>query len=130
MRPARIACAAVIVATPSDAVHTQYAPSVLRVEPHTLPALRSAFDQALTTLIPHLKLMAHEAVIEQSWLGDESSAELREFYNQQVMLSAEGPFAALVKYQNTLQMIRDQLAASEAEYERVEGENSELWGRA
>lgn len=114
----------------SDAVHTRYAPDVMRVEPHALPAMRAAFDQALSSLIPHLKVMASDAVLTEDWLGDESSAALRAFYNDRIMLADDGPFSALVKYQNILQSVRDQLAASEAEYQRVEGENSELWGRA
>lgn len=115
---------------PSEPVHTVYEPAVLRVEPHTIPALRSAFAEALNILRPHIELMRHEAIIHEDWLGDPDSIGLRLFYNEKVMKSADGPFSALVSYRDLLQHIHDQLATAEAEYRRVEGENSDLWGRA
>lgn len=119
-----------MAAPPPEPTHTLYRPAVLRVEPHTIPRLRAAFSEALDLLHPHIERMRIEAMIHEDWLGDDDSIGLREFYNSQVMLSEHGPFSALVKYRDLLQHIHDQLAASEAEYRRVEGENSDLWGRA
>jgi hypothetical protein len=54
---------------------------------------------------------------------------VRDFYNRHVMDSPTGPYAALVAYHAELVNIRDALLRTEQEYRRVEGENSELWGR-
>jgi hypothetical protein len=115
---------------PSEPAHTQYAAAAVRVEPHALPAVRAAFDQALLTLHPHVSRMLHTASLASSWLGDESSQQARLDYNQQIMQAADGPYAALVAYHGRLQDVRDQLARAEAAYRRAEGDNAELWGRA
>lgn len=110
--------------------HQQYPSGTLRVEPHALPTLRAAFDEALNMLGPHLKSMVIGARIERDWIKDEHSIGLREFYNERVMRADDGPFSALQKYMQLLHDVRSQLAVAEAEYRRVEGENSDLWGRA
>jgi len=114
----------------SDPVHTQYDPATLQVAPHALPALRAAFEEAAHMIHEHIIEMRSTGRLNGKWLGDPSSEDLRTFYNANVMDAPDGPFQAMTKYRDTLRAIRDQLAAAEAEYRRVEGENSDLWGRA
>lgn len=116
--------------SPPEPVHTIYEPSVLRLDPRAVPTVRAAFAEALGILLPHIQAMQQDAVITEDWLGDDDSQGLREFYNEQVMRSPDGPFSAMVKYGAMLKDIHDQLLAAETEYRRVEGENSQLWGRA
>jgi uncharacterized protein YukE len=114
----------------SDPVHTRYDPATLQVAPHALPALRAAFEEAAHMVHQHILEMTYTGRLDQEWLGDPGSANLRTFYNANVMDAKDGPFQAMSKYRDTLRAVRDQLAAAEAEYRRVEGENSDLWGRA
>jgi len=114
----------------SDPVHTQYDPATLQVAPHALPALRAAFKEAAMMVEQHITQMQHTGRLNGKWLGDPGSENLRTFYNANVMDADDGPFQAMSKYHETLRAIHDQLAAAEAEYRRVEGENSALWGRA
>jgi uncharacterized protein YukE len=114
----------------SDPVHTQYDPATLQVAPHALPAVRAAFEEAAHLLDQHLGEMGYAGYLRQGWMGDPGSEHLRTYYNANVMEAPDGPFQAMNKYLDTLHAIRDQLAAAEAEYRRVEGDNADLWGRA
>lgn len=52
-----------------------YPPSTLRVDPDTLPALRTAIDATLAELSPHLFEMRSGAHMPEPWLGDSASFE-------------------------------------------------------
>lgn len=105
-------------------------PVTLRVEPHAIPAVRAAFDEALGELDRQLRRLRAEGYLGEPWLGDEVSREVRDFYNQHVMDAADGPYAALVAYEKELLHVRDTLQRMEDDYRRTEGDNAELWGRA
>jgi hypothetical protein len=109
---------------------TDYPPAVLRVDPSAIPAVREALDQTVRELDQHLPRMALEAYIHEPWLGDPESARVAAFYNDRVMSAPDGPYHALLRYRDELASARDQLAATEAEYRRTEGDNAALWGRA
>ena len=101
----------------------------LRVEPSAIPTIRAAFEDAVVKAGTLLSRLSREGYLGEPWLGDEVSREVRDFYNRHVMDSPTGPYAALVAYHAELVNIRDALLRTEQEYRRVEGENSELWGR-
>jgi len=103
--------------------------ATLRVEPRAIPAVRAAFEEAAAKAGKLLDRLSSEGYLGEPWLGDEVSREVRDFYNRHVMDSPTGPYAALVAYHAELVNIRDALLRTEQEYRRVEGENSELWGR-
>lgn len=105
-------------------------PVVLRVEPHAIPAIRMAFEEALSSLSDHLNRLRNEGYLHEPWLGDEMSLEVRDYYNNRVMDSPDGPYAALVAYEAELLHVRDTLQRMENDYRRTEGDNVELWGRA
>lgn len=109
--------------------YTGYPPAVLRIPPRAIPALRDALDRTLKELSPHLLKMRQDGYIHQAWLGDPVSEYVRVTYNAMVMDADDGPFHALLAYQERLVSARDQLAAAEDHYRRTEGENSDLWGR-
>ena len=106
-----------------------YSSVSLRIEPHALPAVRAAFAQALATLSPHLLRLREVGYLQEAWLGDEVSEEVRQYYNAHVMDSPEGPYAALRAYEQRLQGVHDALDRMEQEYRRTEGDNAALWGR-
>jgi hypothetical protein len=108
----------------------QFPPTVMRIEPSTIPAIRAAFDDALAELKPHLVRLRQEAYIPEPWLGDPVSAEVAQTYNRTVMEAADGPYAAMVALEAELLRIRDTLQAMEDDYRRTEGDNAALWGRA
>ena len=105
-------------------------PVTLRVEPHTIPQLRVAFDEALGDLRRQLRRLRDEGYLHEPWLGDEISLEVRDYYNDRVMNSTDGPYAALVAYEAELLHVRETLKRMEDEYRRTEGDNAQLWGRA
>ena len=74
--------------------------------------------------------MQNEGYLREPWLGDEISRQVFDFYNQHIMNSTTGPYAALVAYEAELLRVRDTLKQMEDEYRRTEGDNAELWGRA
>ncbi len=108
----------------------QYPPATLRLEPQAIPTVRAALDDALDQLRPHLARLRRDGFLQQAWLGDEISEEVRQFYNERVMNAADGPYAALIAYQRELTAVRDTLLRMEQDYRRTEGDNAELWGRA
>lgn len=107
-----------------------YSSVMLRVEPRSIPKLRAAFDDALLRIGEHLRRLQNEGYLGEPWLGDEISRHVRDFYNDHVMNSPTGPYAALVAYEAELLRVRDTLQRMEDEYRRTEGDNAELWGRA
>lgn len=111
-------------------MRVQFPPTSLQVHPAAIPALRTAFDDAITELRPHLRRLRQEAYIPEPWLGDPVSAEVARVYNVKVMDAADGPYAAMVALEAELLRICDALQLMEEDYRRVEGENAALWGRA
>ncbi|HYH29103.1 MAG TPA: hypothetical protein VD903_01860 [Pseudonocardia sp.] len=107
----------------------QFPPTVLRIEPSAIPAIRAAFDDSLAELRPHLRRLGQEAYIREPWLGDPVSAEVASDYNRRVMDARDGPYAAMVALEAELLRIRETLMLLEDHYRRTEGENAALWGR-
>jgi hypothetical protein len=108
----------------------QFPPATLRIEPSTIPAVRTAFEDALSDLRAHLQRLRWDGYIPEPWLGDPVSAEVAQTYNRTVMEAADGPYAAMVALEAELLRIRDTLQAMEDDYRRTEGDNAALWGRA
>jgi hypothetical protein len=106
-----------------------YLPVTLRLEPHMLPAVRSAFDDALAELIPQLVRLGIDGFVAEPWLGDPVSAMVASYYQVIVMESPDGPYAALRAYEVELTKVRDNLQVLEDHYRRTEGDNVALWGR-
>lgn len=106
-----------------------YPPVTLQLSPQALPAMRAAHDRALADLGRELQKLAEVGHLKGPWLGDPVSAQTVEFYNARVMEAPDGPYAALLAYQQELVRVRDRIADMESDYQRTEGENVELWGR-
>lgn len=102
----------------------------LRLTPQAIPAVREAFERALDLLEPEITRLGEVGYIHAPWMGDPKSEEVRLFYNARVMDAVDGPYQALVLYQEELRRVRDQLAVMEQEYQRAETENGDLFGRA
>lgn len=108
---------------------TLYPAAVLRVAPHAIPDVRTALDDVLHELRPLLERMRHEAWLREPWTGDSVSHRMYQLYNDKVMSAADGPYRAMLAYEQQLAAARDRLAEIEDNYRRTEGENSDLWGR-
>jgi hypothetical protein len=106
-----------------------YPPVTFRLEPHMLPAVRAALDDALADLRPQLVRLGNDGFIPEPWLGDPVSAAVVAYYQSNVMEASEGPYAALRAYEVELTKVRDNLQVLEDHYRRTEGENAALWGR-
>ncbi len=107
-----------------------YEPSTLRIEPHMLPMLRTAFEGAIGRLHQHVEAMNGNAHLHDAWLGDTDSQGLFEHYRDWVMGGYGGPFSAVQAYEQRLRDIHQQLQAAENAYRQAEGDNADLWGRA
>lgn len=105
---------------------SEYPPVTLRLEPQAIPALRRAFENALVEIGPPLDRLRKVGHIPGAWMGDPKSAEVVALYNSRVMDAVDGPYEALVQYEQELTRVRDQLAAMEQEYARTEADNVDL----
>ncbi|MHA6792852.1 hypothetical protein ACVGVM_04925 [Pseudonocardia bannensis] len=103
--------------------------AVLHLELHMLPALRQAFEEAITQLSPQLLNLRNQARIPQPWLGDEVSAGSAAFYHEHIVDGPQSALNALLTYEAELVKVRDNLKQMEDDYRRVEGENAARWGR-
>jgi uncharacterized protein YukE len=111
-------------------VPEDWSSATLRIEPHAIPAVRMAYEDAASRIGVQLIRLSRDGTLLEPWLGDETSQAVHETYNRMVMEAPEGPYAAMVAYQAELVRIRDQLRLMEDAYRRTEGDNSERWGRA
>jgi hypothetical protein len=92
-------------------------PSVtMHLQPHALPSVRAALDEALNELGVQLSQLTRAGFIPQAWMGDRISEEARVFYNSTVMESEVGSLAALLAYQTELNRVRNSVQAMETQY--------------
>lgn len=109
----------------------EHPPTVLRVAPHQIPALRAAFWQAAKSMTDELSALSRQGQIPEPWLGDPVSATIKLMYDAHVMSEASGStLAHLTAYRDELVRVHETLGEMEAEYRRAEGDNAALWGRA
>jgi hypothetical protein len=98
---------------------------LLHVQRDAIPAVRAAFEEALTELRPHLQRLQQDAVIPKPWLGDITSADVVTHYTERVIKADQGPLTAILAYQDELTRILDNLKAMEDGYVRSDGESAE-----
>ncbi len=104
-------------------------PSQLQLAPSAIPAVRIAFEEAISEVQAHVARLGRTGFIPEAWLGDPVSASVQLHYNSVVMEAADGPYAAMVAYEAELTRIRDSLQLMEEHYRRTEGEEVARWGR-
>jgi hypothetical protein len=104
--------------------------AVLRLQPFMIPALRTAYDEAITQLGPALAGVRRDGPLPEPWLGDEESADVAAYYTQRAFDGPNSSYEALLTYWSELQRVRDTLQHMEENYRRTEGDNAALWGRA
>lgn len=100
-----------------------YEPVQLRVEPEAIPHLRAAFEKALAILAKPIRDLGEVGRIQGAWMGDPKSQEVADLYNARVMEASDGQYQALLRYQEQLTQVRDQLDRMEQQYRRAEDEN-------
>ncbi|HLU58249.1 MAG TPA: hypothetical protein VKZ81_22550 [Pseudonocardia sp.] len=98
---------------------------LLRVRLEAVPAVRAAFEEALTELRPHLLRLQQEAIIAEAWLGDDTSKTVVAHYDSRVIAGAEGPLVAMRQYEQELTRILESLKAIETSYPQVDDANAE-----
>ena len=102
----------------------------LRLTPQAIPTVRAAFERAIALLGPEILRLGEVGHIHRPWLGDPKSEEVRVLYNARVMDAEDGPYQALLLYEQELHRVSDQLYAMEQEYQRAETETAEMFGQA
>jgi hypothetical protein len=102
----------------------QHPAGLIRVERDAIPAVRAAFEEALSELRPQLLRLYREAIIPEPWLGDVTSADVVTHYKQRVIDAAEGPLGAMRAYEIELTRILQSLKAIEDGYLRSDTENA------
>jgi len=101
----------------------------LSVEPSAIPDARKVFSDALDRLEEKLRPALHQ-LKARPWAGDPVSSETAERFNQDTFEAGDSAaLAALIAYRDQLKGVVDQLTAIEADYRRVEGDNTASWGR-
>lgn len=103
--------------------------TVLRLQPHMIPALRTQFRSAADEVAKALARLNQQGYISEPWLGDEVSAGVAAHYTRRALDDADSSYQALVAYRDELARVHDTLARMEDEYRRREGENVNQWGR-
>ncbi|MEU4738965.1 transcriptional regulator [Actinosynnema sp. NPDC023658] len=101
----------------------------LSIEPSAIPDARKVFSDALEKL--ELKLQRAVAELKaQPWAGDPVSSETADRFNRDTFEAGDSAgLTALKAYRDQLKGVVDQLTAIEADYRRVEGDNTASWGR-
>ncbi|NUT48488.1 MAG: transcriptional regulator [Saccharothrix sp.] len=101
----------------------------LSIEPSAIPAARKVFVDALNQLEAKL-FDATEQLQAKPWAGDPVSNETAKRFNQETFDAGDAAgLQALKAYREQLKGVVDQLTAIEADYRRVEGDNTASWGR-
>jgi hypothetical protein len=101
----------------------------LSIDPSAIPEARKVFNDALDRLEAALANSV-DAVQAKSWAGDPVSKETAEKFNQTTFDAGDSAALSAIKaYHKQLKGVVDQLTAIEADYRRVEGDNTAVWGR-
>jgi hypothetical protein len=101
---------------------------VLRLQPHTIPTLRTSFASALDQIDEALVHLRQKAYLPAPWLGDEVSDEVAAHYTARALDGPESSYRSLLAYRDELIRVHDTLQRMEDEYRRTEGDNVERWG--
>ena len=101
----------------------------LSIEPSAIPAARKVFSDALDQLEAKLSRAVGE-LEARPWAGDPVSSETADRFNQDTFEAGDSAGLTAIKaYRDQLKGVVDQLTAIEADYRRVEGDNTASWGR-
>jgi hypothetical protein len=88
----------------------------LRLQPHMISDLRSAFSIAVDQLEEALVRLRQSGHIAGPWLGDEVSDKVATHYNLRAMEDPNSSYQALTAYRDELNRTRDTLQRMEDEY--------------
>lgn len=95
-------------------------PSVLRLQPHMIPALRAEFDSAISQLGAAVVGLRARGYLPAAWLGDETSAAVADHYTNRTFREPDSSYNALLGYLAELTRVRDTLQRMEDEYRGTE----------
>jgi hypothetical protein len=88
----------------------------LRLQPHMISDLRSAFSIAVDQLDEALVRLRQSGHIPGPWLGDEVSDKVATYYNLRAMEDPNSSYQALTAYRDELNRTHDTLQRMEDEY--------------
>lgn len=100
----------------------------LELQGAAIPALRTAFSDAISQLNDVLTQLRREGNIPVPWLGDEISTTTAAFYTSQAMDGPRSSYQSLVSYRDELSKIFHALQQMEEAYRRGEGDEAARWG--
>jgi hypothetical protein len=100
----------------------------LRIEPSAIPDALKAFSDAYERVTR--KVQELESLPIRDWAGDPVSSETAVQFKQRSNTGgADSAIACLKGYQAQLKGAMDALTSSHADYLRVEGDNTDQWGK-
>ena len=94
--------------------------ALLRVAPHKLPDLITAYTNASTKMTPLLNNLLRRGRVPEPWTHDPHSENLQWTFNQWAVDAPDSVYNSLVLYQQELDNVVVNLRAMHAEYERTE----------
>lgn len=100
----------------------------LHIEPSAIPEALKAFTDAYDRVSRKVRDLSNLPVKE--WAGDPVSGETAVQFAQRTNTGgADSAYACLTGYQKQLEAAIDSLKSAHADYLRVEGENTDRWGK-
>lgn len=103
-------------------------PQTLHIEPSAIPEALKAFTEAYDRVSRKVRELSGLPIRE--WARDPVSAEtVVQFAERSNTGGADSAFACLTGYQTQLRAAIDSLQSAHDDYLRVEGDNTECWGK-
>jgi hypothetical protein len=103
--------------------------AILRLEPHMLPSLITAYQDAIGELRPLLIDLSRIGRIPRAWTEDPVTEQIAARFNEHAVDGAHSAYAALRLYERELQNILDALRRMEADYRSTEDTAAALMRR-
>jgi hypothetical protein len=100
----------------------------LRIEPHAIPQALAAFREAHDKIDQKINELGGLTV--RDWAGDPVSSETAQQFTERTNGGgADSALACLTGYRQQLQDAIDSLSSAQADYLRIEGTNTDRWGK-
>jgi hypothetical protein len=102
--------------------------ALLRVEPHQIPALSVAFEDAAKRISSELEQLRREGAFPAPWLGDPVSENIKAVYDGMALNDPRSTYQHLVAYPDELVRVYEGLRDMEERYRGNEADAAALMG--
>jgi hypothetical protein len=103
--------------------------ALLRLEPHMLPELATAYGTALNELRPLINRLFRSGRLERAWTEDPVTRQIAARFNEYAMDGTQSAYGAIRRYEHELVSILDTLRRMESDYGSTEGTAASLMRR-